>query len=88
MLLQPFIENAIWHGLMHKRAKGTITVDIGKEDERSLNISLTVDGIGREKAAEIKSKLATHRSHGLKVTSERIELMNKLNSTCVTSHII
>jgi len=88
MLLQPFIENAIWHGLMQKRSKGTITVDIGKENEKFLHISITDDGIGREKAAEIKSKSATHQSHGLKVTSERIEMMNKLNSTGAQVHII
>ncbi|MEI7725496.1 MAG: histidine kinase [Bacteroidota bacterium] len=88
MLLQPFIENAIWHGLMQKRTKGAITVDIRKENENFLHISITDDGIGREKAAEMKSKSATHQSHGLKVTSERIEMMNKLNSTGAQVHII
>ena len=88
MLLQPFIENAIWHGLMQKRAKGTITVDIREEEEKFLHVSITDDGIGREKSAEMKSKPATHRSHGLKVTSERIDIMNKLNSTGAEVRII
>jgi sensor histidine kinase YesM len=81
MLLQPFIENAIWHGLMQKETEGTITIGIKMEGEEALNISITDDGIGREKAAELKSKSATHKSHGLKVTSQRIDMMNKLNST-------
>jgi len=81
MLLQPFVENAIWHGLMQKEGEGTITIDINKTDEELLNISIIDDGIGREKAAELKSKSATHKSHGLKVTSQRIEMMNRLNST-------
>ncbi len=81
MLLQPFVENAIWHGLMQKETEGTITVEIKKENEEFLNISVTDDGIGREKAASLKSKSATHKSHGLKVTSQRIDMMNKLNST-------
>ena len=81
MLLQPFLENAIWHGLMQKEGEGTITIEIKKEDKEFLNISITDDGIGREKSAELKSKSATHKSHGLKVTSQRIEMMNKLNST-------
>jgi hypothetical protein len=81
MLLQPFVENAIWHGLMQKEGEGTITVEIKKENEEFLNISISDDGIGRDKAAELKSKSATHRSHGLKVTSQRIDMMNKLNST-------
>jgi sensor histidine kinase YesM len=87
MLLQPFVENAIWHGLMQKETEGTITIEIKMEGEESLNISITDDGIGREKAAELKSKSATHKSHGLKVTSQRIEMMNKLNSTGAQVHI-
>jgi tetratricopeptide (TPR) repeat protein len=81
MLLQPFVENAIWHGLMHKEGEGTISIDIRKENEEFLNISIMDDGIGRERAAELKSKSASHKSHGLKVTSERIDMMNRLNST-------
>ncbi len=73
---------------MQKRNQGTITVDIRKENESSLHISITDDGIGREKAVEMKSKSATHQSHGLKVTSERIDMMNKLNSTGAQVHII
>ena len=88
MLLQPFVENAIWHGLMQKPSGGTITVAIKKENEEFLNISITDDGIGREKAAELKSKSATHKPHGLKVTSQRIEMMNKLNSTGAKVQII
>ncbi|MCX6266389.1 MAG: histidine kinase, partial [Bacteroidetes bacterium] len=88
MLLQPFIENAIWHGLMQKEGEGTITVEIKIENEGLLNISITDDGIGRAKAVELKSKAATHKSHGLKVTSQRIEMMNKLNSTAAHLTII
>jgi LytS/YehU family sensor histidine kinase len=87
MLLQPFIENAIWHGLMQKETEGTITIEIKMQGEEALKISITDDGIGREKAAELKSKSATHKSHGLKVTSQRIEMMNKLNSTGAQVHI-
>jgi tetratricopeptide (TPR) repeat protein len=81
MLLQPFVENAIWHGLMQKESEGRIVVEIKKENDEFFKISITDDGIGRQKAAELKSKTATHKSHGLKVTSRRIEMMNKLNST-------
>jgi LytS/YehU family sensor histidine kinase len=81
MLLQPFVENAIWHGLMQKEEEGSITIEIKKQNDEFLNISIIDDGIGREKAAELKSKTATHKSHGMKVTSERIEMMNRLNST-------
>ena len=42
MLLQPFVENATWHGLMQKRAKGAITIDIRKEDEKFLHLAVFV----------------------------------------------
>ncbi len=87
MLLQPFVENAIWHGLMQKDGKGTITIEIKKENEEFLKISIIDNGIGRERAAELKSKTATHKSHGLKVTSQRIEMMNKLNSSAAQVNI-
>jgi tetratricopeptide (TPR) repeat protein len=95
MLLQPFVENAIWHGLMQKEGEGTITIDISMSNEQItdnseqlLRITITDDGIGREKAAKLKSKSATHKSHGLKVTSQRIEMMNKLNSSGAQVNIV
>jgi tetratricopeptide (TPR) repeat protein len=80
MLLQPFIENAIWHGLMHKETAGTINIVIKKTGSRLLHISIIDDGIGREKALELNSKSGTHKSYGLEVTAHRIDMMNKLNS--------
>ncbi len=83
LLVQPFVENAIWHGLMHKDAGGTIGVEVTQPNENLLHIEILDDGIGREKAAEFKSKSATiNKSFGMKVTNERIELINQLyNST-------
>jgi sensor histidine kinase YesM len=88
MLLQPFVENAIWHGLMQKEGEGTLIIKISMKNEEFLNISIEDDGIGRKKAAELKSKSATHKSHGLKVTSQRIEMMNKLNSTGAQVNVV
>ena len=82
------VSSAGAYGLMQKDGTGTITIEIRKGDEEFLNISIIDDGIGREKAAELKSKSATHTSHGLKVTSQRIDMMNKLNSTGAQVRII
>ena len=83
LLVQPFVENAIWHGLMHKEEGGMVNVEVTQPNENLLHIEITDDGIGREKAAEFKSKSATiNKSFGMKVTNERIELINQLyNST-------
>ncbi len=83
MLLQPYVENAIWHGLMHKEEGGKIDINIGLEqNETILVINITDDGIGREKSALLKSKTATkHKSYGTKVTSERLALINSVYKT-------
>jgi sensor histidine kinase YesM len=81
MLLQPFVENAIWHGLMHKKTTGTIKLIIKNSGPNLLKISIVDDGIGRDKAAQLNSKSGTHKSFGIEITSHRIEMMNKLYST-------
>ena len=82
LLLQPYVENAIWHGLMHKTAGGNINIDITQPSEYLLHIEITDDGIGREMAKEHKSKSATRqKSFGLKMTSERLEAINHIYQT-------
>lgn len=78
MLLQPYVENAIWHGLMHKEQGGKITINIFAEKEDLLTVIIEDNGIGRAKAAELKSKSATKKkSYGMQITSDRIEALNK-----------
>jgi Histidine kinase len=83
LLLQPYVENAIWHGLMHKEEGGNIDIAIrNAENKNVLIITVKDDGVGREKAAQLRSKTATtHKSFGTKVTSERLALINKLYKT-------
>lgn len=89
LLLQPFVENAIWHGLMHKEEGGIIRIEVTQPKENLLRFDITDDGIGREKAAEFKSKSATqNKSFGMKVTAERIELINQLYNTATQAQII
>ena len=76
LLLQPFCENAIWHGLMHKEKKGNLQVALSMEDQ-VLHCTITDDGIGRKMAAEMKSKSTEkNKSLGLKITRERLALLN------------
>lgn len=82
LLLQPYVENAIWHGLMHKSEGGTVRIRANQPQENLLQLTITDDGVGRTRAAELKSKSASHRkSFGLKMTSERIALVNQLYQT-------
>src|SRR4029079_8322774 len=76
MLLQPFCENAIWHGLMHKQGQGRLEVVMSIK-ENQLQCIIADNGIGREKAAELKTKSgAKQKSFGLKITTERLALFN------------
>ncbi len=76
LLLQPFCENAIWHGLMHKDEKGNLNIALHMEDG-VLHCSISDDGIGRKKAMEMKSKsVEKDKSLGLKITTERLALLN------------
>lgn len=79
LLLQPYVENAIWHGLMHKEEGGHIAVRISPLNTGYLNIEIRDNGIGRKKSAEYKSKGAIlKKSFGMNVTYERIALLNHI----------
>ncbi|WP_232074163.1 ligand-binding sensor domain-containing protein [Spirosoma aureum] len=77
MIIQPYIENAILHGIAHKRSRGTITVGINRQGDH-LECIVDDDGVGRQKAQELKSKtVSAHKSVGLKVTEERLQLITQ-----------
>ena len=89
MLLQPYVENAIWHGLMHKPEGGSVVVDVRQPSENLLHIEITDDGVGRERAAELESKTALqHKPKGINITSERLRMLDpeNPNSGKVTIH--
>ena len=77
LIIQPYAENAIWHGLMHKEDKGHLQIVLYQEEEL-LCYKITDDGIGRKKAAELKSKsVSTHKSMGMRITAERIAILQQ-----------
>lgn len=78
MILQPYIENAIWHGIMPKEEGGYVEVNMTKENEEYLSIKIIDDGIGIENAlADKKSK---HQSKGMDLTQERLNLLNRIEA--------
>jgi ligand-binding sensor domain-containing protein len=88
MLLQPYVENAIWHGLLHKESEGRILIDI-RQKGNFLICDIEDDGVGRQKAMEFKSKSATKdKSLGMKITSDRLAILNSENfeNSSVTIH--
>jgi len=79
LIIQPYAENAIWHGLMHKTEKGNLQIELYEEGDM-LCCKIADDGIGRKKASELKSKSAsTHKSMGIQITADRIAMLQKTN---------
>jgi len=84
LIIQPYAENAIWHGLMHKKENGHLEIKVCREGEILL-YKITDDGIGRKKAAELKSKSAsTQKSMGMRITADRIAMLQQQNKTSIT----
>jgi hypothetical protein len=77
MLAQPFIENAIEHGIRHKETPGHIDIRFHMQDEL-IRFEVEDNGVGREKAQEIESKQRTrHRSMATSLTRDRLNTLNK-----------
>ena len=82
LLLQPYVENAIWHGIMHKIEGGLIKINISDLQEDKICIEIEDNGIGRQAASTIKSKSATkNKSHGMQITAERLQLLDEMYKT-------
>jgi ligand-binding sensor domain-containing protein len=76
MIFQPFVENAIWHGLLHKETSGKLHVEVNKSD-RYLIVTIQDNGIGRAAAGAMKSKTSLKsKSYGLAITRQRIVNFN------------
>ncbi len=82
MLMQPYIENAILHGLNPKETKGHLKIDIFIKNNYIV-CRITDDGIGRAKSGEIKRTTPSnaHKSLGMKITSERVRILNDINKS-------
>ncbi|HUP12989.1 MAG TPA: histidine kinase [Niastella sp.] len=73
-ILQPFCENAIWHGLLHKEGKGRLLIEMHVENKQ-LIVSIQDDGIGLAEAARLKTK--STESMGLQLTATRLAIFNQ-----------
>ena len=87
MLIQPQLENAIWHGLRYKENSGLLTLTIRREDS-FLSVVIEDNGIGLTKSRELKTRhQREHHSRGLTNTYERIHLLNSLYNCHITIDI-
>ena len=78
LILQPFIENAIWHGLSAKENNKKLFLRVQKHHEEYIKISVEDNGIGRKRAKEMKEKEKAylHQSKGTSITEDRLRLLH------------
>jgi len=79
MLLQPYIENAVWHGLRYKKTKGHLDISIIQSKEEEIQITIADDGIGREKSKALKTKnQQKQNSKGMGNIKKRVLILNDM----------
>ncbi len=79
MLLQPYIENAVWHGLRYKNTKGNLHITISQPKTEQITITIADDGIGRKKSKAMKTEnQKKHNSKGLSNIKKRVEILNEM----------
>ena len=85
LLIQPYLENAFKHGLLHKKGDKKLILGfdkIEKQNENFLQLKIIDNGVGRQKSAEINARKAkTHQSFATQATSERLELLKNQSTT-------
>ena len=79
MLLQPYIENAVWHGLRYKKTKGHLEIAIVQNKTAEIRIIITDDGIGREKSKALKTEhQQKQNSKGMGNIKKRVAILNAM----------
>lgn len=85
LLIQPYIENAILHGLYNKSDSGLLQLNIEQDGTDTITFEVMDNGIGREAAIALrKQNFPTHKSMGIKLTEERLKLINQYHPTALT----
>lgn len=79
MLLQPYIENAVWHGLRYKNDMGLLEISITKKQKGVIAITIADNGIGRKKSKSLKTQnQQKHNSKGLGNIKKRVSILNQM----------
>ena len=79
MLLQPYIENAVWHGLRYKKEKGQLNINISQDKKDEIKITITDDGIGRKQSKALKTNhQKKQNSKGMGNIKKRVAILNDM----------
>jgi len=79
MLLQPYVENAVWHGMRYKEEKGNLHINFEQRDNDTATITVTDDGVGRAKSKSLKTDhQKKQKSQGMSNIKKRINILNEM----------
>ncbi len=82
-LIQPFIENAIWHGMrVLETRKGILKIKFEKTENQGIKCTIEDDGIGRTGSEKMMQSPRQHKPMGIAIVIERLKIINSLNKTC------
>lgn len=88
MLIQPYVENAIIHGLLPKQGSGKIHINMERYDNTILCV-IEDNGIGRERSKEFKkNRVQQHKSMGMSITAERLDILNSSLNSKLNAEIV
>ncbi|MBL0330951.1 MAG: histidine kinase [Bacteroidetes bacterium] len=88
MLIQPYVENAIIHGLLPMQGNGKILISLEKQNDTIL-CTIEDNGIGREKSKEFKkNRVQQHKSMGMSITQERLDILNSSLNSNINAEIV
>lgn len=86
MIIQPFVENALKHGLLHKTGEKQLLISFS-QNVTSLVCVIDDNGIGRKASAEINARKKKHKSFATNATAERLHLLNEYYGLKIDWHI-
>ncbi|MFC4633959.1 histidine kinase [Dokdonia ponticola] len=79
MLLQPYVENAVWHGMRYKEEKGLLHIHFSQKDDQTAVITVTDNGVGRERSKTMKTdNQKKQKSKGMGNIKKRIAILNEM----------
>ena len=89
LLLQPYVENAIWHGLLHKEGEKLITIRIeGNLNDDFIVVNIIDNGVGRRMAVEMEDQPKHRKSYGMQLGENRLKLMSQQQDKKATVEVI
>lgn len=80
LIIQPFVENAIIHGLIPKKENCVLRISLSKIAEDKLLCVIEDNGVGRKHSEEMKQKTGSHKSYGMSITRRRLEMLSKISN--------